>query len=103
MVAGAWGDLSVDLHALLRHFAESRVRTSERARGWERGSEELGVVMGKVRRAASVAVFRGQAKCLLERLAYLGPGGAGAGKRKEAALRLEEGRRRERQTHRALK
>ena len=89
----------MDLHALLRLFAESRVRTSGRARGWEGGSEELGVVMGEVRRAASVAVVRGQAKCLLERLAYLGPGGAGAEKRKEATLRLEEGRRRERQAY----
>ena len=82
-----------------RLFAESRVRASGRARGWEEGPEELGVVMGEVRRAASVAVVRGQAKCLLERLAYLGPGGAGAGKRKEATLRLEERRRRERQVY----
>ena len=42
---------------------------------------------------------RGQAKCLLERLAYLGPGGPGAGKRKETTLRLEERRKKERQAY----
>ena len=41
-----------------------------RARGWE-GDDDglLGKVMGDTRRTTSVAVVRGQAMCLLERLA----------------------------------
>ena len=33
LVAGPWGDLSEDFHALLRVFADSRVAAGARARG----------------------------------------------------------------------
>ena len=55
--------------------------------------------MGGIRRACSVVVVRGQAKCLLERLAFMGPGGPGGGKRREATLRLEERRKKDRQAY----
>ena len=51
--------------------------------------------MGEGRRAMSVVVVRSQTMCLLERLAHLGPGAAGAGKK-----RLEERRRWEREAYR---
>ena len=79
LVAGPWGDLSADLHQLLRLFAESRCAAMGRAKGWEGGEKEmLGKVMGDVRRACSVVVVRSQALCLLERLAHLGPGARAA-------------------------
>ena len=46
-----------------------------------------------------MVVVRSQANCLLERLAFMGPGGAGAGKRREATLRLKERRKREGQEY----
>jgi hypothetical protein len=97
LVAGPWGDLSPHLHQLLRTFAESRVAATGRAQGWEAGPGLLGKLMGEVRRAMSVVVVRAQAVCLLERLAHLGPGAGAAAKRRAVTLRLEEGRRRERE------
>ena len=68
-----------------------------RAQGWEAGPGMLGKVMGEIRRAVSVEVVRGQALCLLDRLAHLGPGARAADKRRQVTLRQEEARRRERQ------
>ena len=80
-------------------FAESQVAATARAQGWEAGPGLLGKLMGEVRRAMSVTVVRAQAVCLLERLAHLGPGAGAAAKRRAVTLRLEEGRRRERQAY----
>ena len=100
LVAGPWGDLSSDLHELLRLFAETRCANMGRAAGWEGAAEAmLGKVMGETRRAFSVVVVRSQAMCLLERLAQLGPGARAAAQRRQATLRLEERRRRERQAY----
>ena len=80
MVAGPWGDLSSDLHNLLRCFAEARCARLGRARGWEGDVDGLlGKVMGDTRRATSVAVVRAQAICLMERLVHLCPGARPSG------------------------
>ena len=98
LVAGPWGDLSSDLHLLLRLFAEQRCAAMGRARGWEGDPEGLlGKVMGEVRRSMSVTVVRAQAVCLLERLSQLLPGARPAAQRRQVALHLDEQRRRERQ------
>ena len=52
----------------------------------------MGLVMGEVRRAASVMVVRAQAVCLLERQAFLGPGARAAAGRRRATLHLERSR-----------
>ena len=49
--------------------------------------------MGEVRRAISVQVVRSNALCMLERLAFLGPGARAAGERRRVVERLEESRR----------
>ena len=98
LVAGPWGDLSSDLHLLLRLFAEQRCAAMGRARGWEGDADGLlGKVMGEVRRSMSVTVVRAQATCLLERLSQLLPGARPAAQRRQVALHLDERRRRERQ------
>ena len=66
LVTGPWGDLSPHFHCILRTFAEVRVSSLSRARGWEMGSGELGMVMGEVRRSMSVTVVISQTLCLLE-------------------------------------
>jgi len=55
LVAGPWGDLSQDFHALLGIFAKSRAEANSRNKGRERGAGELGKVMGEVRRAINVS------------------------------------------------
>ena len=101
LVAGPWGDLSQDLHRLLRIFAEARVANRARAEGWGGvGAEDMGQAMGQVRRATSVVVVRLQALCLQERLAHLGPGARAAGERRRVVKQLEERRRREAQAYR---
>ena len=66
-----------------------------RARGWEAGEGELSQAMGQVRRSVSVEVVRAQSLCLLEHLAFLGPGVRAAVQRFQLAEHLEERRRRE--------
>ena len=100
LVAGPWGDLSDDFHELLKLMAETRVANQARARGWEAGEGELGLAMGAVRRAMSVAVVRAQSLCLLERLAFLGPGVRAAVQRRQLAERLQERRRRDEEAYR---
>ena len=97
LVAGPWGCLSKDFHALIKILAEARCAAIARSRGWEAGPGLLGKVTGELRRAMSVQVVRSQAMCLLERLAQLGPGARAAAERRAATLRLEERRRREAQ------
>ena len=99
LVAGPWGDVSPDLHQLLKTFAESRAAALSRSQGWEVGPGQLGKIMGEIRRALSVTIVRANAMCLLERLSQLGPGAGAAAKRRQVALRLEERRRQDRQAH----
>ena len=102
LVAGPWGDLSQDFHALLGIFAKSRAEANARSKGREggAGAGELGKVMGEVRRAMSVQVVRSQALCLLERLSHLGPGARAAGERRKVVQRIEENRKRQAQAYR---
>ena len=102
LVAGPWGDLSQDFHALLGVFAKSRAEATARSKGREggAGAGELGKVMGEVRRAMSVQVVRSQSLCLLERLSQLGPGARAAGERRKMVQKVEEVRRRQAQAYR---
>ena len=95
LVAGPWGDVSPDFHELLQELAEARVANQARARGHAAGEGDLGQAVGAVRRAISVTIMRSQSLCLLERLAYLGPGAKAAAERRRVTQQLEERRRRE--------
>ena len=102
LIAGPWGDLSQDFHALLSVFAKARAEATARSKGRAggAGAGELGKIMGEVRRAMSVQVIRSQALCLLERLSHLGPGARAAGERRKVMQRVEENRRRQAQAYR---
>ena len=97
LVAGPWGDVSSDLHDLLKIFGESRVQAIGRRRGREGGEGELGLVMGEIRRAVSSQIVRGYSMSLIEKLAHLGKGAREADKRRGLTKKLEEQRRRDRQ------
>ena len=73
-----------------------------RATGEAPGPGELGKLVGEIRRSVSVCVVRAQAVCLLERLAFLGPGARAAAERRQGNLRLKEIWRREALPHSGL-
>ena len=99
LVVGPWGNGSKDLHDLVRTLAESRVANRVRGRGREASDNELGVVMGEVRRALSLDFVRAQSLCLLSRLSFLGEGARAAAGRRQQATRDEEERRRVQLAH----
>ena len=80
LVAGPWGDLSQDFHLLLKTFADKRVEALARGRGAEMGAGELGMVMGKVRRAMSVQVVRSNARASWRDWPSWGQGGGPRGR-----------------------
>ena len=89
LVVGPWGDGSKDLHTLIKILAESRVAARGRARGWEGGEGELGLVLGQTRRNLSCTFVRAQALCLLARLGQLGPGARQAAERRKEARSID--------------
>ena len=102
LVAGSFGDLSTDLHELIRDLAVQRAESSARANGRAGGASagQLGKITGEIRRAMSIVVVRSQALFLLERLEQLKPGAKTASERRRVALRLEESRRRQAESYR---
>ena len=69
-----WENGSEDLHNLIRTMAEMKVAARSRARGQDGPDQELGLVLGEIRRTLSVEFVRAQSLCLLSRLTYLGEG-----------------------------
>ena len=56
-------------------------------------------LQGEKVRVVAEEIEKDQAMCLLERISQLGPGARAAAQRRQATLRLEERRRRERQAY----
>ena len=97
LVVGAFSEGSQDLHELIQKLAESKVDALGLRRGREGTEEELGVVVGQIRRSLSTTFVRAQAQCLLARMNCVGPGYGQAAKRRQMAAAVEERMRRERQ------
>ena len=97
LVVGAFGEGSQDLHELVQKLAESKVNAMGLRRGREGVEEEIGVVVGQIRRSLSTTSVRAQAQCLLSRMNCVGPGYTQAAKRRRWAVNEEERMRRERQ------
>ena len=96
LVVGAYGEGSEDLHSLIQNLAESTVNAMGLRRGRQASEEELGVVVGQIRRSLSTTFKRAQAQCLISRLNCTGQGFAQAYKRRNWAVREEEKMRNER-------
>ena len=107
LVVGAFGEGSEDLHNLLQVMAESRVTCVDLLRGQPGAGarEELGVVVGQLRRRLSVAAVRANSNCLLTRLALVGDGARQASDRRQWRKREEHLMRKEReaQWHRQIR
>ena len=67
--------------------------------GREGSDNELGVIIGQIRKFLSASFIRAQNLCLLNRLGFLGEGAKAAAGRRDLAKRLEERRKRERVAH----
>ena len=93
IVVGAFGEGSDDLHSLIHHLAESRVRVAgpQLGRRGQRRTEqaEIALTTSFLRKSLSVCGVRGQARVLLGRLDVIGPGAAAAAGRRNFALQLE--------------
>ena len=96
LVVGAFGEGSEDLHSLVQSLAESKVNAMGLRRGGQASDEELGIVIGQIRRSLSTTFVRAQAQCLLSRLNCTGQGFAQAFKRRNWAIVEDERMRKER-------
>ena len=96
LVVGAFGEGSEDLHSLVQSLAESKVTAMGLRRGGQASEEELGMVVGQIRRSLSTTFVRAQAQCLLSRLNCTGQGFAQAFKRRNWAAAEDKRMRKER-------
>jgi hypothetical protein len=88
-VAGAWGEGSQDLHALIQAGAESRVAFECRSSGRQETERRLGAKVAEYRRLVSTCCVRAQAQCLVARIGLISPAARVAAQRREVAGRLE--------------
>ena len=98
-MVGPWGEVSKDMHSLVKVLAESKLAAKARARGRDISDRELGLITTQIRKYLATAFVRAQSLCLLNRLCYLGEGATAAAGRRDLARRLEVGRKREREAH----
>ena len=84
------------MHELIQILAESKVGAMGLRRGREASEEELGFIVGQIRRALSTTAVRAQAQCLVARLNCVGPGFSQAAKRRKWMANEEERMRRDR-------
>ena len=99
LVVGPWGEGSKDLHNLVKVLGDTKLATRARAMGREGSDNELGVIIGQIRRNLSTAFIRAQNLCLINRLGFLGEGARAAAGRRDLTKRLEERRKREAVAH----
>ena len=71
---GAWGDPSEGVHQLIQTLAESRLKFQGLQRGRPGSDQELGLLVGQVRRRLSLVAVKAQVDCLLAKLHQVGPG-----------------------------
>ena len=80
---GAWGEASTDVHNLVQTLAEARLKFQGLKEGRPRSKQELGLIVGQVRRRLSLAAVKAQVDCLLSRIHQVGPGNNQLAKKRE--------------------
>ena len=88
---GAWGEGSEQVHQLVQTLAESRLKFQGLQLGRPGSDQELGVLVGQVRRRLSLVAIQAQVECLLSKLHQVGPGNVQLAKRRTWAI-LEDQR-----------
>ena len=85
LVAGQYGDVSQDLHELLKSLATSKAAHISQMEGRPVSDSERGLLLHQIRRRLSVSIVTSQSSCLLSRLHHTAPGAKEAAKRRAAA------------------
>ena len=83
---GAWGEGSEGVHQLVQTIAEARLKYQGLQLGRPGSEEELGVLVGQVRRRLSLVAVKAQIDCLLAKLHQVGPGNAQLAKKRSWAI-----------------
>ena len=94
---GAFGEASQDVHNLVQTMAESRLKFQAEAEGRPGGGsdQELGLIVGQIRRALSMSAMKAQVECLLNRIQQAGSGNKQLAKKREWTLVQDERMKRE--------
>ena len=87
---GAWGEGSEQVHQLVQVLAESRLRFQGLQQGRPGSDQELGVLVGQIRRRLSMAAVQAQVDCLLSKLHQVGPGNVQLAKRRTWAIKEDQ-------------
>ena len=87
---GAWGEGSEGVHLLVQTLAEHRLKFQGLQRGRPGSEEELGVLVGQIRRRLSQAAVHAQVDCLLSKLHQVGPGNSQLAKKRTWAIREDQ-------------
>ena len=95
-MAGVFGEILDDLHDFVQKLAETRLAKVGLQAGRQGGAEELGAIVGQIRRHPSVTIVGAHADCLLSRLNMVGEGSREASKRRRWAEKQERDMERER-------
>ena len=90
LVMGTFQEGSKDLHSLLEHIADSKLKARGLARGREGSEQERSVILMNLRRELSTAGAKAQSACLLGRVARMGEGHRLAAKRRVWVRREDE-------------
>ena len=85
---GAWGEGSEQVHQLVQVLAESRLRFQGLQQGRPGSDQELGVLVGQIRRRLSIVAV--QVDCLLLKLHQVGPGNVQLAKRRTWAIKEDQ-------------
>jgi hypothetical protein len=88
---GAWGEASEGVHQLVQTLAEARLKYQGLQRGRPGSDQELGFLVGQVRRRLSLVAVKAQVDCLLAKLHQVGPGNTQLAKKRTWAI-LEDQR-----------
>ena len=87
---GAWGEASDGVHKLAQTIAEARLKFLGLQQGRPGSDNELGVLVGQVRRQLSLAAVKGTVECLLSKLHQVGPGNQKLANKRVWAIREDK-------------
>ena len=93
---GAWGEGSEGVHTLIQTLAEQRLKYQGLQQGRAGSDQELGILVGQIRRRLSLVAVQAQVDCLLSKLHQVGPGNAQLAKRRTWAIHEDQRMARER-------
>ena len=93
---GAWGEGSEGVHQLVQTIAEARLKFQGLQKGRPGSDQELGLLVGQVRRRLSLVAVKAQVDCLLAKLHQVGPGNAQLAKKRSWAIQEDQRMARER-------